>query len=125
MPSVFDLTDVIDSLGTGEVVVERAVRPIGFVNGNAVVDTPDPITIDANVQPASPRDLMRLPENDRTREIVIVFTKEALEVSSPTTGKMGDVVRYADRRFEVIRREDWLVQSGHFRCWAAKIEGDR
>lgn len=123
--SVLDLDDVVDSLGTGDIVVERASSAVTFVNGNAVVPAGGTITIVAVVQVASPRDLLRLPENDRTREIVIIFTKEALEVSSPTTGLMGDVVQYGGRRYEVIRREDWLVQSGHFRCWAAKIEGDR
>lgn len=122
---VFDLADVVDSLSTGELEVERAQREVTIVNGNATVDPPDTFLITANIQHATPRDLLRLPENDRTREVALVFTKVALEVGSPTTGKMGDVIRWCGRRYEVIRRENWLEQSGHFRCWAAKIEGDR
>ena len=124
MTSVLHLSDVVDSLGTGLVKVERAQRSVTFTDGNASVDPPDVVEIQAIVQPASPRDLLRLPENDRTRELVIVFTKEPLEVASPTTGKAGDVVRYGGRLYEVIRREDWEVQSGHFRCYASKLEGD-
>jgi hypothetical protein len=127
MTSVLNLAGVVDSLGTGEIEIERATQAVTIADGNATVPTPRIITIAANVQHATSRDLLRLPENDRTREVILIFTKTALEVGSPTTGKQGDIVRYGspERRYEVIRREDWLVQSGHYRCYAGKIEGDR
>ena len=120
-----NLDGVIDSLDTGTIEVERQ-RPVAYVQGNAVQPAPTIFTVErVNVQPATPRDLLRLPENDRSRETIIIFTAERLEVSSTKTGRRGDVVRWSDRRYEVTRREDWAPQSGHFRCWAQKVEEDR
>lgn len=122
--STLDLVDVIDSLGTGDIVIERE-RAATFSQGNATAGADDVTKVRAVAHHATPRELQRLPENDRNRETIVVFTDEELRVSSVARGMRGDVVRYGGARYEVIRRENWEAQAGHFRCFGSRLEEDR
>jgi hypothetical protein len=122
--STLDLVDVIDSLGTGDIVIERE-RAAAFSGGNATAGADDILKVRAVAHHATSRDLMRLPENDRVKETIVIFTDTELRVSSVARGMRGDVVRYGGSRYEVIRREDWEVQAGHFRCYASRLEDER
>jgi hypothetical protein len=71
-------------LGQVELTITRDSEDGEFVDGYFVPAEPDPeaepITIKASVQPFTPKELMVLPEGDRTREWVKVYTKSELFV---------------------------------------------
>ena len=68
-------------------------------------------------------DLSRLPEGDRTGEIVLVLTAKRVRTGDLQTKVQPDVVCYDRKRFEVLSVEDWSRQSGQWESLARKVEG--
>jgi hypothetical protein len=63
-----------------------------------------------------------LPEGERVTETIIVFTRSPLLTGDTSSKDEADVVRYNNKRYRVLLSENWLAQSGHYRCWAQRIE---
>ena len=55
----------------------------------------------ANVQPASGATLQRLPEGERTKPILQVFTRDYMRIST------GDYMTYKGSRYRCVTTEDW------------------
>ena len=113
----------------GGIQVERSNTATEDADGNQVHGAPRTFTIDpAAVHPTRGRDLLLLPEGDRTAESIVVFTKERLRTALEGTREEADVVLYSPggekrvRRYRVITAEDWTTQSGHHRSIAVKEE---
>lgn len=120
--STFDLSGVVESLFVETIVIERRGATTR-VDGDVVEPLPTKIRMRANVQPASPRDLSRLPEGDRTGEVILVLTAKRVRTGDLQTKVQPDVVCYDRKRFEVLAVEDWSRQSGQFETLARKVEG--
>lgn len=71
--------------------------PGGYVDGRWVDDDPTPSTIRAAVQPARPTELVNLPEGQRTRGAIKLYTNAPLLVADVETGQRADVVTYDGR----------------------------
>lgn len=76
-----------------------------YVNGNWVKATPTTITITANIQPVmKSTDTMLLPEGDRSKEAIKVYTTTPLyqrkEGANPID---GDIISWDGKSFEVIK----------------------
>jgi hypothetical protein len=113
---------------TGGIQVERSSTASEDTDGNQVHGAPRTFTIKiAAVHPTRGRDLLLLPEGDRTTESIVVFTEERLRTALEGTREEADVVLYSPggdkvRRYRVITAEDWTRQGGHYRSIAVKEE---
>lgn len=71
-----------------------------------------------NVQPASGATLQRLPEGERTKDILQVFTKSSLVI------KNGDYMLFNGRKYRCITTEDWS-QYGYSDSIFIRYEGSQ
>lgn len=97
-PLLLPLTGQIDILVTSS-------SGGSYVRGVYVKGTPTSRTIKANVQPVlKSTDTLILPESDRSKEIIKIYTTEKLksrkEGSAPNE---GDLVSYDGKTFEVMK----------------------
>lgn len=69
------------------------------------------------VQPASARELDRLPEGERDKETLTVYTRQPLRVGNLADGTSADCVVYNGARYTVAAVETW---SGYTRALAQK-----
>jgi hypothetical protein len=63
--------------------------------------------IAATVQPATGRDLLRLPENRRNLEAVRVITRHALSVGDRAIGREADRVTFGTAVYETEHSASW------------------
>lgn len=80
------------------------------------------LAMDAAVMPARAEEMEALPENERTREGILIFTLEALRVSSVSARTQADIVTWAGRKWVVASVEDWTAQAGYASAIALGIE---
>lgn len=129
MSTLEGLEDVIECLDTGPISIERRSDASFDSDGNPKRGRLEIRTVSpAIVHIATGRDLLRLPEGDRTSEVLLIFTQVQLRTARIASGKEADVVVYRSqteepRRYVVRTSEDWLKQTGHFRSLAVKREG--
>ncbi len=76
----------------------------------------------ASIQPLTGEELLRLPEGERTRERIVVFTARRLKTATQAEAASADRVEYQGNQFEVESVESWNERFSYFRCIAAKIE---
>jgi hypothetical protein len=117
------LAGVVSSL-SGGVVVTVARRATGsLAQGRYTPASPTTFTIpDAVVSPATGRDLLRLPEGVRTREVLAILSTVELRTANEHAATPADVVTYKGRAYEVQTVEDWTDNGGFWRALAAKVE---
>lgn len=113
----------------GGIEVERSQGTSEDDDGNLVEATPQNILIDHVAgHPVQGRELLRLAEGDRTREVYVFFTPCPLFTADVASGKQADVVLFqgqgdtSKRRYVVRTSENWLLQAGHYRSFAVKEE---
>lgn len=89
-----------------------------FVSGRWQAGAAEEIGIDASVQPATAKELERLPEGQRTRETLAVYTTTELRIAAP--GQAADRLEHDGVTYEVQSVEPWGV-GGYFKALAAKV----
>lgn len=101
-----DAEDLIESLDPSTLTVTRRAAAV-LLRGRAVGD-PSPATfpIVAGVQPASGRDLQRLPEERRSEATIVLYTKTELVVGDPGSSE-ADLVEIDGEQWEVQHVEKW------------------
>lgn len=118
-----DPADIIDSFATNGAsalyqVTRRALVPP--VRGRAMPPTTTTLEITASVQPASGRDLLRLPELQRSNETRVVFTASPLMIAAEDVAFMSDLVAIDGRSWEVQHVESWEASptsdGAYYRC---------
>lgn len=91
----------------------------GRWSGGAIVDE----EIRASVQPASGRDLLRLPEGLRTRDTVAILTDADLRTANETAGTKADRIVVSGEEYEVVAVDDWTMpQLSHKDCLAQRVD---
>lgn len=110
-----DAADVIASLDTGTYAVTRRSAAT-YVLGRSQPGGTAPLTIDASVQPATGRDLLRLPEGRRTTETRVVYTPTPLLVGGQGTANEADLIAIDGRTWEVQLAESWPGAPGYCRA---------
>jgi hypothetical protein len=101
------LVDVTELLGDPDFVgpirqISRQYRVDSF-GKNVLTECPHDTV--GSVQPISPADLQRLPEQLRVGNLMTFFMKGTITASSP--GKYTDVLMYRGLRFQVLTVNDW------------------
>ncbi len=107
--------------------VTRRRRAAGaYVDGLWVDGASTDADIVASVQPASHRDLLRLPEGLRTRSTVAVITDDDLQTANEALKQAADRIVYQGEEWEVQVVDDWTMgavdQLGHRDCLAQRVD---
>lgn len=101
---------------TVEVPGAQTISSMGEVVDAAATETTyDPIA----VHPADKRMLERVPEADRTRETIAVYTTTALRTAGSAR---PHVVQYQGDRYEVVSVEDYGTAGGVYLALSQRIE---
>lgn len=107
------------------VTVVRRRRSAGAYVSGLWVDGPSEseANIKASVQPATQRDLLRLPEGLRTRATVAVITDDDLRTANETLRLEADRIVHLGEEWEIVQIDDWsMPQLGHKDCLAQRID---
>lgn len=100
--------------------VERCVESVDDKGRAQLVS--DTVPWRGVVQPATPRELERLPEGDRDRESITVYSRDPLRMgqrpASDSGGPAADVILWQGQRYEVASVEPW---SGYVRVLATLL----
>lgn len=91
----------------GGLVNVKRYGPGYAANGVSVKGQATTMQIYAVIEPLRPREMMILPEGERTRERVRVYTETRLVTAEESAQTMGDRVEYNDRDYEVQQCEVW------------------
>lgn len=109
--------DVIEAV---PVTVERFPAP-AVVAGRAEQGPAVLVTVRAQIQPATGRDLLLLEEGMRTRETVAVFALDKIRTLDDATGTPADIIRHAGERYQVKTVHDWYTSGGFYKGVAVKV----
>lgn len=114
-----DLSSLVDSFATGTYTVTRRTAA-GYLRGVANPTTDETFAIRASVQPATGKDLLRLPEGRRADETRIIFTTTQLLIGDEGLTTEADTVSIDGQNWEVQHVESWLQAGGGvaYRCIA-------
>ena len=94
-----------------------------YVNGRYVDSTESVDTIEANVQPLPGEELINLPELQRDKEVIQVFTTSELLTASESNAKRADRVTYDGKVYEVHLVEKFIMGvQDHYRAVAVKVD---
>lgn len=111
---------IADFATNGTYPVTRRPRG-GYVNGVATTGITSTFSIQASVQPASGRDLERLPEGRRALSTTIIFTTTKLITGGQNSPNDADLVLIEGAPWEIQHVEQWAQQSEtgtYYRCIA-------
>lgn len=79
-------------------------------------------TISASVQPAGPRDLMHLPEGDRTKAAVKLYTDSELSEGDESSGLVPDQITWNGEQWEIQKVWRNALGIGHHKGMAIRVE---
>jgi hypothetical protein len=93
-------------------------RPSGsYVAGRWVEGAAETFEIAASIQPATPKELQRLPEGDRVKAVIAIWTTTELRVGE---GAQADRVSYGGGTYEVQAVERWDLGE-YFKALASRV----
>ena len=130
------LTGVLDSLGLPQCIsVERRDGATVDGIGNAVPGILTVFTVArAVIQPLSGRDLERLLDGDRSKEMILVHSKTNLRTAREASGQEADVILFDEPtptpagilsgRYTVTKAANWQLVAGFTNVIATKQESD-
>lgn len=114
-----NIAALIASFLTGTYTVTRRAAAT-YVLGNPVAGGTSTFTVQASVQPANGRDLLRLPEGRRSTESRVLYTTTQLLVGAQGAANESDLVAIDGKTWEVQLVETWspfpLTNPGYYRC---------
>jgi hypothetical protein len=90
-------------------------RKMGAIVKGVPYEAPaDILQIVATIQQASERELLRLPEGDRTKDYIYVHTEFELRTADVQNGFLPDRVCYGGREWEVMKIDDRNPSGGNY-----------
>lgn len=108
---ILDVSDVVASLATETLSVTRANAAPTYVHGKLVQATTTTFDTGAHVQPSGGRDVLRLPEGLRSREVVTVWSVVDL-VPASEGGPKSDRFTWRGNTYEVQVITAWRAAGG-------------
>jgi hypothetical protein len=104
------------------VTVTRAAASAYDVNGRVSLGSASSFSIQAAVQPATGRDLMRLPEAFRVSDVQAVWSPVPLRTFDQPSATPADVLTLANGAiYQVEHVEDWSGNGTYFKVLARRI----
>ena len=119
--SVMDLSGVLDSLGSGTyTVTRRTVVGTGYdASGVKAEPTTATFSVSGLLHPAAGRDLQRLPEGQRTREVRAMLTPTLLRTAGG--GFEPDLIAADGDTWEVSIVERYAEIANYWRVVVLKV----
>lgn len=74
-----------------------------WVKGKWVTGAVQEVVIDANIQPLRGSELAALPESDRTKETIKVYSVETLKTLEEVSQEEADIVVWEGKKFRAIK----------------------
>jgi hypothetical protein len=115
---VDDVSDVIDALATGIYTVSRPGQTT-YLNGRRQPPTTTSFDIRAAVQPATGRQLDRLPEGLRTHEAIAIWTRT--ELRTENANGEPDVISVGGFDYQIDAVNRWQPSGGYFMALATRV----
>ena len=105
-----DLLDILmdPDMGGTAFVYERVTETVS-AKGRAETSSAL-VSADGNIQPAPGRERELLPEGDRAKESILIFTPA--ELSAGGGSIQADLVHYRDGKYRVATAEAWREHAG-------------
>lgn len=115
-------TDSITSLANATIAGVHRVEA-ARVTGRVVPPVDTAFSFVASFQPASGKDLLRLPEGKRQSDVIIVYTTTALVIGGQGTGRLPDRFTVDGSTYEVEHVEHWKAfGKEHYEVLARRID---
>lgn len=111
--------DLVDEFGYNGPVTVKRLAPDTYADGELVKGAPEPdLVVTASVQPITGNEKLQVPEADRERDNVWLFTQVELQRNDQVT------IPTIPGTWEVHAAENWGDKClGHFESRAVKIDG--
>jgi len=97
---------MITSFNNGPFTFKRRAATT-YVNGKAVAGAESDVVVNGSLQPMNAREVMLLPEGQRTRENLKIYTDTVLNPAEKETGKPADRLTIGSYVYEVTGMENW------------------
>lgn len=111
--------DIIDDFTTGSYSVARKTSNGYDIHGRALPGTPSTLTITASVQPLTGKDLMTLPEGQRSEQTQWLYT--STELRTGASASSPDIVTIDGEPWTVVSVETWRTPDETFyKCRVAR-----
>lgn len=114
---------IIDALGEVNAITltRYGVGAYSDTTGQWVPGASTDSTLDAVVQPSTPKEIQALPENERTREAITVWTREELKTSDVVGSEQADQIAWKGRQYKAQVKTDWTSQAGYCQTVATRL----
>lgn len=93
-----------------------------WADGRWVNEQPTAVALTAHVQPMGQEAKQILPEGDRTRDGITVWSTTAIRPVQRSEGKPGDVVLWGGKSYEVVALTDWSSQGDYWEAGCIKVD---
>jgi len=93
-----------------------------YTSGKWVPGAESTIDLVGSAQPATPNELLQLPEGDRTRATIAVWTNTALYTANEGTATPPDRIVWAGEQWEVQKVNQWDLGLAHCHVLATRVE---
>lgn len=119
---------LIDNFKTDEITIKRYDTG-AYNNGVYVPGAITEFTVNAVVMPLTGKELLNLPEAQRTKRALRVYTDIQLVTADDVNNKKADRFDHQEREYEIQKNEDWTrTDIEHYKSIAIEVdsyEGDR
>ena len=92
-----------------------------YDHGRAIDPVVSTFTIQALIQPAGLNEVIRLPEGERSRKTIAIYTPTPLHHARANDAP-SDRIAYGDELFEVSSIDEWDVIAGYIKALATKVQ---
>lgn len=115
---MLDVSSAIAMLATGTYPVTRTAAGT-YVGGSYVPGATVSLTVEAVVVPASGRQLERLPEGQRSKDTIAIYSPTELRTAS-VDGPPADRLTWQGASYEVQSVKPWNEAGGFFEALAVR-----
>tara|TARA_R110002012_G_scaffold271932_2_gene457262 strand:- start:751 stop:1140 length:390 start_codon:yes stop_codon:yes gene_type:complete len=121
------MSSLIGAFKTDIITIIRTDTPSGYDDstGMATQGTTSITQAQAVIIPATGKDLKNLPEAQRIKEAIKIYTDEALQTADDNTSKNADVITWRGVNYQIQNMEDWTsTDIPHYKSMAVKVENN-
>jgi len=104
----------------------KRFAPGEYIDGHYIAGAESTFEIVASIQPLGAYEMLQLPEGQRTKEAVKIYTTSPLRQTIESQQVKGDRVAYKSRLYEVQKVSTWetFTDIPHFKAVAVMVEVD-
>ena len=105
-------------------VEQPAVAGSYGTDGLYVMPSSTTVPMRGNIQPMGDSEILLMPEGDRLKECIVVYSDQKLYAEMETNQRPADVVQYNGNRYKVVKVKDYSqvpIGLKHYRSQAVII----